>query len=134
MRTKQAASIATAILAAAVPSVRANEMNRAFGKVFKSESGTEYGVIRKASEPFPKILADSNVLAEDECGNYFIEVNKAVYFWDHETDESEFLSGSISEFISGCSAPKDVELEPEQVESVWVDPEFAKQFGIKSKH
>lgn len=108
-------------------------MNRAFGKVFKSETGVEYGVIRKAREPFPESLVTSNVLAEDDCGNYFVLLNEAVCFWDHETGESAVLSDSISDFVSRCSAAEEVELETGQVESAWIDPEFAKQFGIKSK-
>ena len=108
-------------------------MNRAFGKVFKSETGVEYGVIRKAKEPFPEVLSTSNVLAEADCGNYFVLLNEAVCFWDHETGENHFLSGSVNDFVSRCSAPEEVELELGQVESAWIDPEFAKQFGIKSK-
>lgn len=108
-------------------------MNRAFTKVFISESGTEYGVIRKASAPFPEALQSTNILAEDESGNYFIEVNEAIYFWDHETSETEFLASSLDNFISGCAEHETAVLNPEQVESVWVDPEFAKQFGIKTK-
>lgn len=108
-------------------------MNRAFGKVFKSENGVEYGVIRKAKGPYPEVLSTSEVLAEDGCGNYFVLLNEAVCFWDHETDENEVLSDSIDDFVSRCSAPEEVELEPGQVESAWIDPEFAKQFGIKSK-
>jgi hypothetical protein len=108
-------------------------MNRAFGKVFKSENGVEYGIIRKAELPFPKDLSTSNVFAEDDCGNYFVLLNEAVYFWDHETGENEILSGSVNDFVSGCSFPEEVELELGQVESAWIDPEFAKQFGIKTK-
>ncbi|WP_211233691.1 SMI1/KNR4 family protein [Zooshikella ganghwensis] len=108
-------------------------MKRAFGKIFTSNHGTEYGVIRKSQEPFPVELAKSNILAEDDCGNYFIEVNGGIHFWDHEIGDNEFLAKSMEEFISNCSAPEDVELESDQVESVWVDPEFAKQFDIKPK-
>ncbi|APD86213.1 SMI1/KNR4 family protein [Alteromonas sp. Mex14] len=108
-------------------------MNRAFSKVFITESGTEYGEIRKASAPFPEELRGSNILAEDESGNYFIMVHEGICFWDHETGESKLLATSIEEFVSGCSSPKDVELVPEQIESVWVDPDFAKQFGTKTK-
>ena len=108
-------------------------MNRAFSKVFISEKGIEFGIIRKASLPFPSELDGAKVLAEDESGNYFIEVNEAIYFWDHETLETEFLASSLDNFISGCAEPETVVLIPEQVESVWVDPEFAKQFVIKSK-
>lgn len=108
-------------------------MNRAFTKVFISESGVEYGVIRKALEPFPEDLHGSKILAEDDSGNYFIEVHEDIYFWDHETGESNLLANSIDEFVSGCSALKDFELVLEQIESVWVDPEFSKQFSTKSK-
>ena len=97
-------------------------MNRAFGKVFKSENGVKYGVIRKATAPFPKVLSALEVLAEDGCGNYFVLL-----------DEAEVLSNSIDDFVSRCSALEEVELEPGQVESAWIDPEFAKKFGIKSK-
>jgi len=113
--------------------VRALEMNRAFSKVFISEEDFEFGIIRKASRPFPSELEGEKVLAEDESGNYFIEVDEAVYFWDHETSETVFLASSLDTFISGCAEPETVELKPDQVESVWIDPEFAKKFGIKSK-
>lgn len=112
---------------------RALELNRAFAKVFISEKGVAFGIIREASPPFPSALAEKKVLAEDESGNYFIEVNGAVHFWDHETTESEFVASSLDKFISGCTEPEAVELKPEQVESVWIDPEFAKQFDIKPK-
>ena len=108
-------------------------MNRAFGKVFKSEAGVEYGVIRKAEAPFPEVLVTSHVLAEDDCGNYLVLLNEAVCFWDHETGVNEILSESVDDFVSRCSVPEEVELEPGQVESAWIDPEFAKQFGVKSK-
>lgn len=108
-------------------------MNRAFAKVFISEEGVAFGIIRKATLPFPNELSGEKVLAEDESGNYFIEVNEAIYFWDHETSETVFLASSLDNFISGCVEPETVLLNPDQVESVWVDPEFAKQFGIKPK-
>jgi len=108
-------------------------MNLAFSKVFISEEGIEFGIIRKATLPFPNELNGEKVLAEDESGNYFIEVNEAIYFWDHETTETEFLASSLDNFISGCAVPETVVLNPDQVESVWVDPNFAKQFGIKPK-
>ncbi|MDT3281734.1 hypothetical protein [Shewanella scandinavica] len=102
-------------------------MNRAFGKVFKSENGLEYVVIRKAKLPFPEVLSTSNALAEDDSGNYFVLLKEAVCFWDHETGENDVLSESVNDFVSRCSSPE-VELEPG-----WIDPEFAKKFGIKSK-
>ena len=120
-------------LAARYHGVRALNMNRAFSKVFISEEGLEFGIIRKATPPFPIELGGGKVLAEDESGNYFIEVNETIYFWDHETSKTEFLASSLDKFISGCAQPEAVVLNPDQVESVWVDPEFAKQFGIKPK-
>lgn len=108
-------------------------MNQTYGKVFISKSGSAYGVIRKAVAPYPKELSSSNVLAEDESGNYFLTENEIIYFWDHETSESEVLAKSLQCFISGCSIPKEVELNPEQVESAWIAPEFAKKFGVEPK-
>jgi len=108
-------------------------MKSAFGKIFTDSNGSEYGVIRQAEAPFPTELTSSEVLAEDGCGNYFIVSSNSICFWDHETANAKPLTGSLSEFIAGCSVPVEVELKQEQVESVWVDPEFAKQFGIKPK-
>jgi len=62
-----------------------------------------------------------------------VQANQEVRFWDHETGESTVLAQSAGEFIAGCVAPSEVELEPGQVKSVWVDPEFAKKFGIDPK-
>lgn len=81
-------------------------MNRALGKVFKSETGVEYGVIRNAKEPFPEVLSTSNVLAEDDCGNHFVLLNEAVCFWDHETGDYEFVSESVNDFFLGVLLPK----------------------------
>jgi hypothetical protein len=113
--------------------VRVLEMKAVFGKVFTSQNGVEYGTIRKSEAPFPSTLANSKVLGEDECGNYFFDLKGSIYFWDHETSKDEFLAKSLGEFISSCSVPTEVELKPAQVGSVWVDPDFAKQFGIKPK-
>ena len=71
------------------------------------------------------------VIAVDDCGNYFVNVQDRIYFWDHELGEREFLAKSLEEFLLGCVAPTEVELLPGQVESAWIDPEFAKQFGTK---
>ena len=108
-------------------------MKSAYGKVFKDEYGDEFGIIRETNPPYPDELLGSNVLAEDESGNYFIEIAGEVLFWDHETNGQQVLSSTVNEFISGCEAPAKVELVPGQVESVWVDPEFAEKFGIKHK-
>jgi hypothetical protein len=108
-------------------------MNSIIGKTFISGKDEEYGIIRKAELPFPNEISTLNVIAEDECGNYFIEVAGEVFFWDHETSERTLLSSSIHNFISGCAAPSEIELKPDQVTSAWIDPEFAKKFGIEPK-
>ncbi|MBT8292314.1 MAG: SMI1/KNR4 family protein [Eudoraea sp.] len=108
-------------------------MNEAYGKVFTTSEGEEFGIIREAKAPFPEELSKMKVTAEDECGNYFIVIDGKVAFWDHETSEKIILANSIEEFISGCAEPSKVELKPGQVESVWIDPEFAKEMGIDEK-
>ena len=105
-------------------------MDNIYGKVFKLNDENEFGIIRKAIEPYPHSFSGSDVLAEDECGNYFILKNQRVVFWDHETSEELILANDIEEFITGCTTPTEATLESGQVESTWVDPEFAKKFGI----
>lgn len=104
-----------------------------FGLVFHRADGEEYGVIREATPPFPDNLLDDEVLAEDSCGNYFVHRRDRVYFWDHETAELEFLAENLNDFQAGCQADTDIQLDSDDVISVWVDPEFAKEFGIKPK-
>ncbi len=101
-------------------------MKRGYGKVFKNQSVFEYGVIRKSEKPSPTELANRTVLNEDESGNYFIDLNKAVYPWDHETGEDELFAKSLGQFISDCSGPAVVDLKPDQVESARIEPELAK--------
>ena len=48
-------------------------MKQVFGKAFRTRDGTEYGIIRKTKEPFPEELSESDVIAEDGCGNYFVQ-------------------------------------------------------------
>jgi len=111
-------------------------LNTVVGKVFLHPvTKTEYGLIRLPSSPTTFSTLDGvsfDVLAEDGCGNYFTtSKDGAVWFWDHETDELAHLAGSIPEFISYCVDPKLVKLRPEQVTSVWIDPQFAKSIGKK---
>jgi len=108
-------------------------MNEAYGKIYTTSRGEEFGIIREAKPPFPEELSKLQVAAEDECGNYFIVIDGKVYFWDHETRENVILANSIEEFTSGCVVPTEVVLQPGQVESAWVDPEFAKEMGIDKK-
>lgn len=106
-------------------------VNKTFGKVFRSQDGESLGLIRNTNGPFPAEIKNENIFAEDECGNYFLERTGAVLFWDHETSETIKLSNSMDEFVAGCVVPEGVELEPENVISAWIDPEFAKQHGIE---
>lgn len=108
-------------------------MGQIFGKVFRAKDGTEYGVIRKAYAPYPDGVSEPDVIAEDECGNYFLKSAGAVSFWDHETGQGSTVAESLEDFVDGCIAPSETELEPSKVESAWIDPEFAKKFGIDPK-
>lgn len=75
-------------------------------------------------------------LAWAEGGNYvLVDMNarEAVFFWDHETQELIRLAEDFNDFL-GSLQPfnvDDVELKSGQVKSVWVDPDFLKQFGDK---
>ena len=108
-------------------------MNRTFGLVFINSRGEEFGGIRETNPPYPDEILEYKIIAEDESGNYFTLESDKVCFWDHETNDSIILANSISDFIEGCSQPSAVELKPEQVESAWIDPDFAKQFGVSKK-
>ena len=108
-------------------------MNETYGKVFTTSKGEEFGIIREAETPLPEELSNLKVAAQDECGNYFFVIDGKVAFWDHETSEKVILANSIEEFITGCVEPSEVELQPGQVESFWVDPEFANEMGIDKK-
>lgn len=103
------------------------------GKVFQLSPEEEYGPIRPVQGGLPEELKDRNVIAEDSCGNYFLKEGKSIVFWDHETSEITNLAPSLIEFSVKCVEPNDVELKEGQVESVWVDPEFAKEMGIENK-
>ena len=95
-----------------------------------------YGLFRLPEKPgfFSTLNGQQyTVLAEDDCGNYITEMQDgSVCFWDHETDAMDKLSPSISEFISGCSDAEPIKLDPSQVKSAWIDPEFAKSLGIEA--
>lgn len=111
-------------------------LNTVVGKVFlHPATKVEYGQIRIPPTPTTFSTLDGSsfdVLAEDGCGNCFTTMEDgAVWFWDHETDELVRLAGSVLEFISHCTDPKPVELSPNQVKSVWINPAFAKSRGMK---
>ncbi|WP_024930854.1 SMI1/KNR4 family protein [Methylophilus sp. OH31] len=101
------------------------------GKVFRSPKGDEYGVIRALQGSRPTIL-DGEVFADDGSGNFFVLLpSGAVAFWDHETSESTVLAESLASFFSALLTPEPVILREGQVKSVWIDPEFAKEFGLR---
>ena len=71
-------------------------------------------------------------IAWAEGGNYVVvdfDKNESIYFWDHEEPENQILLGfDVYDFLSKLK-PFDadsVELEEEQVESAWIDPDFLK--------
>jgi hypothetical protein len=108
-------------------------MNSIYGKVFLNSDGEEFGAIREAQPPFPAELGNMKIVAEDECGNYFIEELNSVLFWDHELSSTLCLAKTYEEFLLGCKKPSEVVLKSGQVKSAWIDPDFAKEFGIQPK-
>ena len=101
------------------------------GKAVLGSDGIEYGLIRLTNKPYPDELVDIDVLAEDECGNYFLLINARIYFWDHETGVKTEIAKSLGEFKKSCFKPADVSLNEDDISSAWIDPEFAKERGIK---
>lgn len=70
----------------------------------------------------------------DDCGNYLLlnAANGAVLFWDHEEPEPvRQLADSFEAFLDGLS-PFSVELEPGQVISVRVNPDFLKKLQAEN--
>jgi hypothetical protein len=111
-------------------------LNTVIGKVFLHPvTRVEYGQIRIPSIPTTFSTLDGtsyDALAEDGCGNYFTRTKDgAVWFWDHETDEFVSLAGSVAEFISHCTDPQPVDLDPDRVKSAWINPNFARSLGMK---
>jgi hypothetical protein len=112
-----------------------NDLQSVFGLVFKAASGSELGVIRPfGGDPatHPAASLGAAPFAEDGCGNAFVQMpDGRIQFWDHEADEMTRLADDWPAFVQGCAPPKPAELDPSQVKSVWIDPEFAKKFGLK---
>ncbi len=101
------------------------------GKVFRSPEGVEYGSIRARQGSAPEALP-GDVFAQDDCGNFFVVLASGeVVFWDHETNATSLLAESLAAFCAALSVPKPAVLLEGQVKSVWVDPAFAKAFGLK---
>jgi hypothetical protein len=97
------------------------------------DSTSEFGVFRECDGSSSIDYAGSSwaAWAEDGCGNAFlVSSTGSIGFRDHETDRIETLAADWSTFVRGCTKPSDVELQPGQVESVWIDPELAKEHWI----
>lgn len=96
------------------------------GKVFRSANGEEFGVIRKLTGQPPAEIAKQSCVAfaEDECGNYFVEGEGFVGFWDHEVNKLIKLASSKIEFASALAQPKKCQPNPGQIVSAWIDPSF----------
>jgi hypothetical protein len=80
------------------------------------------------ADPRPRIR-----FAEDGCGNCFT-VSKSdgrIWFWDHETGNSILMAPNLTAFLVALTKMPEVELEPGQVKSVWIDPEFMKEMKGK---
>ena len=103
--------------------------------VFTSPAnGEPYGTIRELQGAVTAdFFADGSWVpfAEDDGGNFFaISGQGEVIWWDHETDDITSLAPSFADFCKHCAEPEEVELDESQVQSAWVDPDFAKQMGI----
>jgi len=71
-------------------------------------------------------------IAECSSGNFvYIKFDvPGVFFWDHEVEGELQLSDSFSEFVDSLREfdLDSIQLEPGQVRSVWVDPNFKPEF------
>ena len=82
-------------------------------------------------------------IAFAEGGNYVCLVCRekpGIYFWDHELEQEEdempgwenmfLLASTFEEFWQALEPMRleDIRLEPGQVKSVWIDPDFKPQF------
>ncbi|MGC3962359.1 MAG: hypothetical protein QM803_03275 [Rhodocyclaceae bacterium] len=99
------------------------------GKLFRSATGEEFGVIRKLDSVVPSEIAEQSfeAFAEDESGNFFVQKNGVIAFWDHETNEFLSLASSEKEFLSCLVLPEAVPAQSSKIVSAWIDPEFLKE-------
>jgi len=76
-------------------------------------------------------------VAWDESGNYVCLETGArggVYFWDHEEPHREYrLTDNFGQFLENLqpASPEDVKLDPADVNSAWIDPDFLRQLREK---
>ena len=107
------------------------------GKNFVTDAGEWYGTIRDIRLPLsPEFnFGEAVPFAEDGCGNFFLLDKGSVLFWDHETDEVTELTTDFEDFRRRCTEEEpDIELNKDQIISVWIDPEFAKEYGLKTNN
>ena len=97
------------------------------GLIFCSPLGQEFGQLRSLHGQLPQELQNSplRAFAQDESGNYFVVMDGAVGFWDHETSQVQELASSQATFIAGLVEPSPTTLRHGQVKSAWVSPELA---------
>jgi hypothetical protein len=86
----------------------------------------------------------------DDCGNLFVlsiagKDAGCVYFWDHEleadegepprTDKLTRVAVNFAAFLRGLKRfdPASIKLNPGDVKSVWIDPEFGKMIAEQEK-
>ncbi len=98
-------------------------------------SVADIGAVR-AEEP-GRFAADLIPIAYAEGGNLvFVDLRDgSVHFWDHELEDVgpwRRLDDGFRTFWERLEKfePASVELDPADVQSVWVDPDLLKEYGI----
>jgi hypothetical protein len=83
----------------------------------------EVSNVLAAVEGFPSRVIP---LAEDDCGNftYVQPATGEVYFWDHEVVGDEKIAANVPDFIFRLLTFDAGAVEPGQVVSTWIDPDF----------
>jgi hypothetical protein len=102
------------------------ETKKYFGTIRIDE--TTRGTIIKGSEKY-------DVFAEDGCGNLFVSTaGREIFFWDHETEMITLLAHSLTAFRQNCVNENEIsiDVDSDQVVSVWIDPEFAKKMNMEN--
>lgn len=112
------------------------DLSNIIGKEFESpHTGEVYCISELFDGDFPEGYSTDlcgSPFATDSCGNLFTTKSESrIYFWNHETDEATLIAATFDELLAGIAEPVSVELSDGQVKSVWIDPDFAKQFGVE---
>lgn len=69
-----------------------------------------------------------DVFGEDDCGNEYLRAHDGrVFFWDHETGNTQQVAESLPAFLSALRPQPEIKLKPGQVKKVWIDPAFLEQ-------